>query len=81
MKRRRSEGAQPAVLPFGASTTQQFNGSTIFAREIPMSRKHSNTPPYVPRAGFRAVLDSIQNHKPGEVIRRDVLHKKGLSST
>lgn len=45
-----------------------------------MSRKHANTPPYVPRAGFRAVLDHVQASKAGDPLTRDQLHKRGISS-
>lgn len=45
-----------------------------------MARKHANTPPYVPRAGFRAVLDHIQSAKGGDAVTRDHLHKRGISS-
>jgi len=45
-----------------------------------MARKRANTPPYVPRNGFRAVLDQIQAHGRGDVVTREDLHKRGLSS-
>ena len=45
-----------------------------------MARKHAATPPYVPRKGLRAVLDHLQPRKAGEVLTREELHKRGLSS-
>ncbi len=45
-----------------------------------MARKRMLTPPYVPRNGFRSVLDLIQSHRAGEVVARSELHKRGLSS-
>lgn len=45
-----------------------------------MPRKRAATPPYVPRKGFRTVLDHIQSRQPGEVLTRDELHKRGLSA-
>lgn len=45
-----------------------------------MARKHANTPPYVPRAGFRSVLDYVQSSKPGDAVSRDQLHKRGISA-
>jgi hypothetical protein len=45
-----------------------------------MSRKHANTPPYVPRAGFRAVLDTVRSAKAGDILTRDQLHKRGISA-
>lgn len=45
-----------------------------------MARKRANTPPYVPRKGLRAVLDNIQPKKAGDLLTREDLHKRGLSS-
>jgi hypothetical protein len=45
-----------------------------------MARKATNTPPYVPRKGLRAILDHVQNHAPGDVLSKEELHKRGLSS-
>ncbi|MCI4397344.1 MAG: DUF5343 domain-containing protein [Acidobacteria bacterium] len=45
-----------------------------------MARQHTDTPPYVPRKGLRAVLDSLQAHNEGQVITRDELHKRGVSA-
>ncbi len=45
-----------------------------------MARKATNTPPYVPRKGLRAILDHVQNHAAGEVLSKEELHKRGLSS-
>lgn len=45
-----------------------------------MARKATKTPPYVPRKGLRAILDHVQNHAPGEVLSKEELHKRGLSS-
>jgi hypothetical protein len=45
-----------------------------------MARKATNTPPYVPRKGLRAILDHVQNHAPGTVLSKEELHKRGLSS-
>ncbi len=45
-----------------------------------MARQHTDTPPYVPRKGLRAVLDSLQVHNQGETITRDELHKRGISA-
>ena len=45
-----------------------------------MARKHANTPPYVPRGGFRTVLDHMQSHKAGERITRETFHRRGISS-
>ncbi|MGC8763810.1 MAG: DUF5343 domain-containing protein [Acidobacteriota bacterium] len=45
-----------------------------------MARKASKTPPYVPRKGLRAILDHVQNHGPGELLSKEELHKRGLSS-
>ncbi len=45
-----------------------------------MARKHSETPPYVPRKGLVEVFDVIALHKKGDVITRDELHKRGVSS-
>jgi hypothetical protein len=45
-----------------------------------MSRKHASTPPYVPRTGFRAVLDHVQSSKAGDLLTRDQLHKRGISA-
>ena len=45
-----------------------------------MPKKRVSTPPYVPRKGLRAVLDSIQARQEGEVLTREELHKRGLSS-
>jgi hypothetical protein len=45
-----------------------------------MVKKGSGTPPYVPRKGLKAVLDQVQAHKAGELLAREDLHKRGLSS-
>jgi hypothetical protein len=45
-----------------------------------MPKKRATTPPYVPRKGLRAVLDHIQARHGGEVLTREELHKRGLSS-
>lgn len=45
-----------------------------------MPKKRVSTPPYVPRKGLRAVLDNIQARQEGEVLTREELHKRGLSS-
>ncbi len=45
-----------------------------------MARQHTDTPPYVPRKGLRAVLDSLQIHNEGQAITRDELHKRGISA-
>ena len=45
-----------------------------------MTKKGVTTPPYVPRKGLRAVLDHIQARRPGDVLTREELHKRGLSS-
>ncbi len=45
-----------------------------------MTRKAVGTPPYVPRKGLRAILDHAQVHATGEVLSKDELHKRGLSS-
>ena len=45
-----------------------------------MTRKAVGTPPYVPRKGLRAILDHAQVHAAGDVLSKDELHKRGLSS-
>jgi hypothetical protein len=45
-----------------------------------MARKHTDTPPYVPKKGLIAVLEQIQGHKQGDLIERDELHKRGVSA-
>ncbi len=45
-----------------------------------MAKKRTATPPYVPRKGLRAVLDHIQARKAGDLLTREELHKRGLSS-
>ena len=45
-----------------------------------MSRKHTDTPPYAPRAGFRSVLDHLQSSKKGDLVSREQLHKRGISN-
>jgi hypothetical protein len=45
-----------------------------------MVKKGSSTPPYVPRKGLKAVLDQIQAHGAGELLAREDLHRRGLSS-
>ena len=45
-----------------------------------MVKKGSGTPPYVPRKGLKAVLGQIQAHKAGELLAREDLHRRGLSS-
>jgi hypothetical protein len=45
-----------------------------------MTRKAGSTPPYVPRKGLRAILDHAQVHHAGDVLSKDEMHKRGLSS-
>ncbi|MFB3851742.1 MAG: DUF5343 domain-containing protein [Acidobacteriota bacterium] len=46
-----------------------------------MARKRSTeTPPYVPKKGLSEVLEAIQGHKKGDVITKEELHKRGVSS-
>jgi hypothetical protein len=45
-----------------------------------MTRKSASTPPYVPKKGLRAILDHIQGHAKGQVLSREELHRRGLSS-
>jgi hypothetical protein len=45
-----------------------------------MARKRANTPPYVPKKGLRTVINHLQNHEAGEVISREDLYKRGVSS-
>lgn len=45
-----------------------------------MAKKHLDTPPYVPKKGLIEVLEAIHGHKKGDVITRDELHKRGVSS-
>ena len=45
-----------------------------------MTRKALGTPPYVPRKGLRAILDHVQAHQAGDILSKDELHKRGLSS-
>lgn len=45
-----------------------------------MTKKHTETPPYVPKKGLIEVLEVIALHKKGDVITRDELHKRGVSS-
>lgn len=44
-----------------------------------MARKHTDTPPYVPKKGLIEILDQIQMHKEGDLINGDELHKRGVS--
>jgi hypothetical protein len=43
-------------------------------------KKATGTPPYMPRKGLNAVLDQIQAHQKGEILAREDLHRRGLSS-
>lgn len=45
-----------------------------------MRKKASSTPPYVSRKGLRAVLDFSQRLKAGDLLLREDLHKRGVSS-
>ncbi|MCX7830990.1 MAG: DUF5343 domain-containing protein [Acidobacteria bacterium] len=46
-----------------------------------MARKRSTeTPPYVPKKGLTEVLEAVQAHKKGDVITKEELHKRGVSS-
>lgn len=45
-----------------------------------MARKHTDTPPYVPKKGLVEVMEQIQGHKEGDLIERDELHKRGVSA-
>jgi len=46
-----------------------------------MARKRSlETPPYVPKKGLTDVLEAIQGHKRGDVLTKEELHKRGVSS-
>jgi len=45
-----------------------------------MARKAVGTPPYLPRKGLKAVLDQVQVHKAGDMLAREDLHRRGLSS-
>ena len=44
-----------------------------------MARKHTDTPPYVPKKGLIEILEQIQMHKQGDLIEGDELHKRGVS--
>ncbi len=44
-----------------------------------MARKHTDTPPYVPKKGLVEILEQIQMHKQGDLIEGDELHKRGVS--
>jgi len=44
-----------------------------------MARKHTDTPPYVPKKGLLEILDHIQGHKEGDLIEGEELHKRGIS--
>lgn len=44
-----------------------------------MARKHTDTPPYVPKKGLLEILEQIQIHKEGDLIEGEELHKRGVS--
>jgi hypothetical protein len=44
-----------------------------------MARKHTDTPPYVPKKGLIEILEQIQIHKEGDLIEGEELHKRGVS--
>lgn len=44
-----------------------------------MARKHTDTPPYVPKKGLIEILDQIQMHGEGDLINGEELHKRGVS--
>lgn len=45
-----------------------------------MVRKSSETPPYIPKKGLLEVFEVLQLHKKGDVITKDELHKRGIST-
>ncbi len=46
-----------------------------------MAKKRSTeTPPYVPKKALLDVLEAISGHKKGDVITKEELHKRGISS-
>lgn len=46
-----------------------------------MAKKRiTETPPYVPKKTLLDVLEAIQGHKKGDVITKEELHKRGISS-
>ena len=44
-----------------------------------MARKHTDTPPYVPKKGLVEILEQMKMHKQGDLIEGDELHKRGVS--